>query len=157
MKKIKKEILIIIIVIIFIFFTCIILSNILERIIIEKSYGDEKNSANQYAKTVTMIELISNPQKYHNKLVRVIGVGNLEFEGDAIYLNKEDLQYRTDNCIWIELGERSIEYSEAKEYNGKYVIIEGYFNKNNTGHFGQFCGAIEKVSRYQLWEIERDM
>lgn len=148
--KLKKVMLIISIVIILIFFICMAIFNMIGRIIIENSYGDEKNPANQYAKDVTMIELISNPQKYHNKLVRVIGVGNLEFEGNAIYLNKEDLQYRTKNRIWIELGERAIEYSEAKEYNGKYVIVEGYFNKNNNGHFGLFCGAIEDVSRYQL-------
>ena len=116
--------------------------------------GDEKNAANHYAEDVSIIELIANPEKYDSKLVRVIGVGNLEFEGNYICLSKEDWEQSGSNQIWIELGTRATPYQEAQAYNGKYVIVEGFFDKDNCGHFGIFHGAITKVSRYELWERE---
>ena len=48
--------------------------------LVESGYIETQNSANQYAKDVTMIQLIATPEKYDGQLVRVIGVGNLEFE-----------------------------------------------------------------------------
>jgi hypothetical protein len=42
-----------------------------------------------------MIQLIANPQAWDGKHVRVIGFLRLEFEGDALYLHREDL--RTGN------------------------------------------------------------
>lgn len=110
------------------------------------------DAANQSTKKVTMIQLIANPEKYDGQLVRVIGVGNLEFEGNCISLSKEDLKYRTGNSIWIELGEKAISYEEAKQYNGEYVIVEGIFDKDDCGHLNKFCGSIKNISRYELWD-----
>ncbi len=121
--------------------------------LIESGYGETQNSANPYAKDVTMIQLIATPEKYDGQLVRVIGVGNLEFEGNYISLSKEDLKYHVGNSIWIELGERAISYEEAQKYNGEYVIIEGIFDKDDCGHMDMFCGSIKNISRYDLWDV----
>ncbi len=110
-----------------------------------------KNVSNQYAEDATMVELIATPERYHGKLVRVIGVGNLEFEGDCILLSKDEQKYRGDHRIWISFCDRAITYEEAQALNGKYVIVEGIFNMYDTGHMGMFQGAIEDVSRYELW------
>ena len=123
-----------------------------EKILIEFGYQDGTNPANQYATEVSMVQLLSIPEKYDGKLVRVIGVGNLEFEGNYLSLSKEDHKYGAGNSVWIELGEKAISYDEAKEYNGKYVIVEGFFDKDDRGHFDMFCGSIKNISRYQLWE-----
>lgn len=120
--------------------------------LVESGYGETQNSANQYAKDVTMIQLIATPEKYDGQLVRVIGVGNLEFEGNCISLSKEDLKYGVGNSIWIELGEKAISYEEAQKFNGEYVIIEGIFDKNDCGHMDMFCGSIKNISRYDLWD-----
>jgi hypothetical protein len=83
----------------------------------------------------------------------LIGVGDLEFEGNAIYLSKDDLKYGvTANGLWIKLGELATPYNIAKNYNGKYVIVEGTFNKKNTGHMGLWSGSVENIYRYELWE-----
>ncbi len=124
--------------------------------LVQSSYGDTPNSANQYAKNVTMIQLIANPEKYDGELVRVIGVGNLEFEGDCIALSKEDLKYGVGNSIWIELGKKAISYEEAKQYNGEYVIVEGIFDKDYCGHMGLFRGSIKNINRYELWNVPYD-
>ena len=120
--------------------------------LVESGYGETPNSANQYAKDVTMIQLIATPEKYNGQLVRVIGVGNLEFEGNCVSLSKEDLKYGVGNSIWIELGEKAISYEEAQKYNGEYVIIEGVFDKDDCGHMDMFCGSIKNISRYELWD-----
>ena len=127
-----------------------------EKILIESGYQDGINPANQYAIDVSIVQLLATPEKYDGKLVRVIGVGNLEFEGDYLSLNKEDYAYSAGNSIWIELGEKAISYNEAKEYNGKYVIVEGFFDKNDRGHLAMFCGSIKNISRYQLWERDNE-
>jgi len=121
--------------------------------LIESGYSETPNSANQYAKDVTVIQLIATPEKYDGQLVRVIGVGNLEFEGNCISLSKEDLKYGVGNSIWIELGEKTISYEEAKKYNGEYVIIEGVFDKDDCGHMDMFRGSIKNISRYDLWDV----
>lgn len=123
-----------------------------EKILIEFGYQDGTDPANQYATEVSMVQLLSTPEKYDGNLVRVIGVGNLEFEGNYLSLSKEDHKYGAGNSVWIELGEKAISYDEAKEYNGKYVIVEGLFDKDDRGHFDMFCGSIKNISRYQLWE-----
>ena len=120
---------------------------------IESGYDETSNSANPYAKDVTMIQLIATPEKYDGQLVRVIGVGNLEFEGNCISLSKEDLKYNVGNSIWIELGKGAISYEEAQRYNGEYVIIEGVFDKDDCGHMDRFCGSIKNISRYDLWDV----
>ena len=127
-----------------------------EKARIESGYGDGVNPVNFYAEDVTVIQLIATPEKYDGKLVRVIGVGNLEFEGNYISLDMESYKHGLGNDIWLELGDRAIPYEEAQAYNGKYVIVEGFFNMNEKGHFGMFRGTIKDVSRYELWEFKRD-
>lgn len=121
--------------------------------LVESGYSETPNYANQYAKDVTMIQLIATPEKYDGQLVRVIGVGNLEFEGNCISLSKEDLKYGVGHSIWIELGEKAISYEEAKKFNGEYVIVEGIFDKDDCGHMDMFCGSIKNISRYDLWDV----
>ena len=77
-----------------------------------------------------------------------MGVGNLEFEGNHLSLSKEKHRYCTGNSVWIELGDRAISCEEAKNYNGKYVIVEGFFDKDDRGHRGLSCGAIKDISCY---------
>jgi len=110
-----------------------------------------QNSDGKYTKT-SIINLISNPEKYQNKLVTIIGVGNLEFEENQLCLSKDDLEYHViNNCLWIELNPE-ISYEVVKKYNGKYVIIEGTFEMKEKGHFEMWAGAIINITRYELWE-----
>ena len=126
---------------------------IYKHFLIESGYGEKNNSANQYAKDVTMIQLIASPEKYDGELVRVKGVSSFGFEESAIYLNKEDFKYYIHNSIWIELGERAISYEEAFQYNGEYVIIEGIFDKDDCGHLGMHQGSIKNINRLELWDV----
>lgn len=117
--------------------------------------NDNLNKVDFSAIDVSIIQLIANPSEYHGKKVRVIGVGNLEFEGDGLYLSKDDLKYGTNNSLWLVLSLDATPYEDAMEYNGKYVLVEGTFDMNNKGHFGMWLGAIVDITRYINWESKK--
>ena len=104
---------------------------------------------------VSIIQLISNPELYHGKNVRVIGVVQIEFEGNSIYLSKDDLQYSIyKNGLWMDIDFERLGATrdDLLRFNGRYVLIEGYFNMNSLGHLVMWSGSIERIYRYHLWE-----
>lgn len=112
-------------------------------------------TVNRKVTTVSLIQLIANPDKYHGKPVRVIGVARIEFEGNGIWFTKEHYKHRVyKNSLWIEPDYKALGATpkQLKEFNGKYVLMEGIFNKDDKGHMGMNSGALEKVTRYDLWE-----
>lgn len=151
-KKLIITIILSVLIILAVAFAVLFGVKIYQNKLVESGYRETPNSANQYAKDVSMIQLIATPEKYDAQFVRVIGVGNLEFERNCISLSQEDLKYGVGNSIGIELGEKAISYEEAQQYNGAYVIIEGFFDKDDCGHMDMFCGSIKNISRYELWD-----
>ncbi len=116
------------------------------------------STENHNLKTVSLMQLIVNPEEYHGKLVRVIGVSRIEFEGDSIWFTKEHYKYNVYmNSLWIEPDYNALGTTrqQLEQFNGKYVLVEGVFNKDNHGHLGMYCGALEQVTRFQLWEKEQ--
>jgi len=112
---------------------------------------------NHDVKSVSLMQLIVNPEEYHGELVRVIGVSRIEFEGDGICFTKEHYEHSVlMNALWIEpdYDALGVTREQLEQFNGKYVIVEGVFNKDNHGHLGMYSGALEKVTRFQLWEKE---
>lgn len=101
---------------------------------------------------VSLINLIATPEKYQGKIVRVVGFLNLEFEGNAIYIHKEDYEHALlKNAIWVELS-RDEAVKNSKTFSKKYVILVGIFEMKDTGHMGMFSGAIKNLSRLDLWK-----
>jgi hypothetical protein len=100
---------------------------------------------------VSIIQLVATPDKYHGHYVRVIGYVQLEFEGNAIYLSKDDERYGVyKNGLWLDM---SGEFEEdTKLYDGKFCLVEGTFDVANHGHMGLWSGAIENIKRLQAWE-----
>ena len=97
----------------------------------------------------SLIQLIATPSKYHQKQVRVDGFLRVGFEGNALYLHKEDAQFgMTANAVWVEVSDEMC----ADAFDNKHVYIEGVFNAKNRGHRAVFSGAIEDVSRCYLLE-----
>jgi len=114
------------------------------------NYGDE----NVYAIPVSIINLIATPEKYDGKEIRVVGIGCIEFEGNAIYLSTEDWKIGNyKNAIWLAWDYEQFEKIEVEliKLNGKPVVIEGIFVKNNNGHFNMFSGSIKEINRYGEW------
>ena len=80
---------------------------------------------------VSLVQLIANPEKYENKVVRVGGIINVGFEDDYLFLTKEDrsvfnirnaisMNYRTKNLLGITM-------EELEKYSGSYAFVKGTF------------------------------
>ncbi len=100
---------------------------------------------------VSMIQLIANPEKYEGARVRIKAFLNLEFEGNALYLHREDFEKSiAENAIWIELTDKQL--LASTRLSGGYTLVEGTFSAKERGHFGMFSGSIRQVTRIQGWE-----
>lgn len=98
--------------------------------------------------SVSIINLISTPEKYEGKKIRVVGIAKIEFEGNAIYLSKQDLEnayYK--NGLWLTLN--SEEMSKFKKFSGKSVLVEGIFRSKKKGHLGLWSGSLNEISRVE--------
>lgn len=100
-----------------------------------------------YAKSLT--ELLSNPQYYNDEPVQITGFLNLGFEGDALYINKDDCkEHRFDKAVWVHLNHKT--FNSASIYNKHYVIIEAVFDGNDHGHMGVFAGALKRITSVKI-------
>jgi hypothetical protein len=103
---------------------------------------------------VSVLQLIANPQPYDGKRVRFIGFLRLEFEGDAIYLHREDYQHQiSQNALWINLP-HDMTKQEQQAVNMHYVICAGVFQASKHGHMGMFSGEVAEITRLQSWDRE---
>ena len=95
---------------------------------------------------VSMIQLIANPEKFDGKKVVLTGFLNLEFEGNALYLHRDDFVYgQMKNGLGLTLSERWAK--SASRWSRHYVRVEGVFNAREAGHLGMYSGSIEHVAQ----------
>ncbi len=113
------------------------------------------NSADRHAVDVSMIQLIANPQAYDGKKVRLIGFLRLGFEGDAIYLHKEDYEHGiSSNGLWIDVP-REMTKDQQQIVNTQYAICEAVFRASGHGHMDMFSGELTNVTRLEAWSFKR--
>lgn len=98
---------------------------------------------------VSMINLIANPTAFDGKKVRLIGYVRLEFEGDSIYLHRDDARQRNfKNGLWLDV---EMPQKRRTSINNRYALVEGVFSMEERGHMGMWSGAIKSVSRLEPW------
>jgi hypothetical protein len=102
----------------------------------------------------SLIQLIANPDKYDGKVVRVIGFVRLEFEGNALYLHREDYESSlSKNAIWIDA---TPEMMKREKFDKKYVLLEGTFDAKQFGHMDLFSGELRQIKRAEVWPFGTD-
>lgn len=100
--------------------------------------------------TVTTNQLISKPEDYDGKVVRVVGYLNLEFEGTALYTSKsDDDKHYYKNSIWLSISKKH-RYELDMYCSEKYASVIGTFKQGWNGHFGMFSGTITEIRRIDL-------
>jgi len=110
---------------------------------------------NSEIEDVSILSLIVNPEKYHGKKVYLGAYATVRFEGDSLCAVQKPASSK--DCLWLQFDdgpyktEKDIaRFDRAKKkwerYNGKRITLVGTFNKENTGHFGLFSGAIEHIT-----------
>jgi hypothetical protein len=104
----------------------------------------------QDASGVSLLQLLATPERYDGVLVRTIGFLWLEFEGNKLYLHREDYEHAiVKQAVWLDFPQDPT--AEQRRLRGNYVLVEGVFNAKRGGHMGLSTGAIEKISRLELW------
>jgi len=99
---------------------------------------------------VTLVQLIANPEKFDGKLIRVIGFLRLEFEGNVLYLHREDYENAIlGNGVWVDVTPAITK--QRATLNKNYVIVEGIFSSSERGHMGMWSGTIKQIRRSDLW------
>jgi len=110
----------------------------------------------QDATGISLIQLISNPDKYDGKVVRLEGFLRIEFEGNALYLHQEDDDHMlTKNAIWVDVNPDIMK--RRTTLNKKYVFLEGTFYAKDHGHMGLFSGSLHKVKRADVFASRTDV
>jgi hypothetical protein len=100
---------------------------------------------------ISIIQLIADPAAYNGKMVQVIGFLHLEFEGDALYLHREDFEMTlTRNSVWINRP-RDLTKAQTEAINNHYVLCVGVFQADRNGHMGLFTGEIHQITHLELW------
>ena len=98
---------------------------------------------------VSMIQLIATPEKYQGKRVRLLAFLRIEFEGNAVYLHKEDYEQAIfRNGLWIDLPKGIV---SGNGLTNQYVLVEGVFDGTQSGHMGLWSGMITDVTRLEPW------
>ena len=102
--------------------------------------------------SVTMVQLLTSPERYDGKRIRVIGILNLEFEGTALYLRPNDastIPTNYKNGFWISIPAET--YKAKKALHRKPVILEGTFDVSLKGHLSGWQAGITDISQLALW------
>lgn len=112
-----------------------------------------------YASSISIYQLLAAPEKYHNRLVTVAGYYHYGPELSALFASKDDADYLIGkNSLWVSFGPGKLELeanntslkikpADINYYDGKYVSVQGIFNKGACGHLGMSSGEIKEVTR----------
>lgn len=80
----------------------------------------------------SIVSLISHPADYEGRLIRIIGVAAISFEGSFVCLDMESYERNLlSNCLqlgaWSDQNRDHISFEQAYSLNGKYILVEGAF------------------------------
>ncbi len=99
---------------------------------------------------VSMIRLLSHPEKYEGQRVITRGFLSMQSEREYhLYLHEEDYKYALMNGMVLRLTEA--QHKQFEKLNLNYVLIEGTIHADVGGHDEGYCGEIVDVTRMEAW------
>ena len=109
-----------------------------------------ENVHSRELREVSLIQLITHPTEFDGQDVRAIGFLHLEFEGNAVYLHREDFEYSNlKNAVAITLS--ATQLRAWSKLNNRFVIVEGKFDSSSSGHLNAMSGSFRVISRLDSW------
>jgi hypothetical protein len=104
----------------------------------------------------SIIEVISNPERYQDKRLLVSGYVHIKFESRGIYLCREHyLHAITKNALWLSFDKAAWEGKKVDKINDKWVTLEGVYNGKNKGHLDLFSGSLEHITRIIILDVSK--
>jgi hypothetical protein len=91
-------------------------------------------------KSVSVVALLADPSQYDGQRLQVEGFLNLQFEGNALYLDKAEFEADLSrNAVWIDL---------PRGFDKRlYATVDGVFVASGRGHLGAYSGTITDIGR----------
>ena len=91
--------------------------------------------------TVSMVQLLANPESFNERRVAIGGFLSLEYEGSAIYLHADDFEHQLrKNALWVFIPKSQ---ADRECFDQRYVVVIGTVKSNFLGHMGAYSGSIE--------------
>ena len=99
---------------------------------------------------VSIIQLISTPERFSGKAVTVVGLLMARSERTILFLSAEDAKhYISNNGVWLHPG---AQMSEAVEkLDGNYVLVVGTFAAYPPDSVHLSSGEIRNIRRIVRW------
>ena len=93
-------------------------------------------------------DVIGSPARLNQALVHVMGWSRVEFEGNALYTDKDAFDRRDGRrAVWLDLGWPVDD--RTRSLDGMYVVVDGRFQSDQLGHFGAYSGTITDIHRIE--------
>ena len=92
---------------------------------------------------LSMVDLISNPELFDGQKVVVQGYVHMEFEGNGVYLHKDDFLYgNTHNALWLNMADAI----NVRKCQDTYATVKGTFKAGLGGHFDMYSGVLDHIT-----------
>ena len=109
------------------------------------SSGGQGSPADDVAASVSLVRLLADPDSFSGKRLRVAGYCHLEFEGDALYLHREDYAHQLFvNALILDLG--AIDRRTISDRSDRHVIVQGTFVAHEAYYMGPWGGTLKVES-----------
>jgi hypothetical protein len=98
---------------------------------------------------VSVIQLIADPETYHDKQVRAVGYVRFGADGSpALYLS-QDTSFTPSNGLLLDLGPELL--ARRDRIDGRICVVEGIFDLEHRGSPAMFQGVIGGVTSAEEW------
>ena len=113
------------------------------------SPGAQEASPDRATPSVSLVRLLGTPHEFSDKRVSVAGYCHLEFEGDALYIHREDYVHRLfANAVVLDLG--ATDRRTIGDRSDRHVIVEGTFVARKAYDMGSWGGTLKVESIWVL-------
>jgi hypothetical protein len=110
------------------------------------------------ATTVSLITLLSNPERFDGKELRTEGYFVAHDSTLYIYPYSEDARYLSfTNCFVIETT-KNTDFADAQTYaraNHHHVVLQGYFSASDRGDMGAYAGSFHQIAELRVKEPKK--
>lgn len=100
-------------------------------------------------RSVSLVQLLANPDRYDRAYVAVEGFYHAEFEESSLYLCEEHARHLiTQNGIWVGAPARVAHTNGPASLNDTYVRVEGIFKSTpkGAGHMGLWPAELDQIT-----------
>jgi len=104
-----------------------------------------------FADSVTLTELLSEPEKYNGRKVSVVGFYYMKSPSSVLYPDKKAFKKsNTENAVWIGADSEDANPSKVVRKNKKTIKVIGIFRGGGFGIFDQYAGKIDEIISMEI-------